>query len=171
MNHPNLQLELARTSLPASLYSKAALTYGEGGGSFLHLHLCCCLEGWKISDWGCVAIRSRVSGFEIHPVSRCRGARCCPFCANQPCRADGVYFSEALSAPVFTWKWLIWTTTTNLPPPVFVSRRDSKCSRIWASLLIPFCRCVCLWHGVSPGTHSTLPHFLLQPPQSDCRHE
>lgn len=72
MNHPYLQLELARTSLSASLYSKTALTYRDGGGSFPHLHLCCCLEGWKISDWGCVAIRSRVSGFEIYPVSRCR---------------------------------------------------------------------------------------------------
>lgn len=39
--------ELVRTSLPAPLYSKAALTYGEERGSFLHLHLCCCLQSWS----------------------------------------------------------------------------------------------------------------------------
>lgn len=39
--------ELVRTSLPASLYSKAALTYGEERDSFLHLHLYFCLPGWS----------------------------------------------------------------------------------------------------------------------------
>lgn len=57
--------ELVRTSLPASLYSKAALTYGEERGSFLHLHLCCCLPGWSFQtgvvvplEAGCQDLRS-----------------------------------------------------------------------------------------------------------------
>lgn len=57
--------ELVRTSLPASLYSKAALTYGEERGSFLHLHLCCCLQGWSFQtgvvlplEAGCQDLRS-----------------------------------------------------------------------------------------------------------------
>lgn len=93
---------------------------------FFILVLCDCKGGSSLfwpsisappSDWGCVATRSSMSGLEIYSVSCCCCA-CCPFCVNQSCRTDGVYFSEASA---LTCVWLIWTTTINLLPPGFIS--------------------------------------------------
>lgn len=82
-------------------------------------------------------------------------------------------FLWSVSAPAFTWMWLIWTTTTNLLPPGFIS--PQPCSSLGRGLLYWFLYVgVCHWHGVSMETRCMPPLLLLQPsdaPQMDLCHE